>query len=177
MKKLILTLAILSAPAYAIKLSKSDWEVQSGKLIYHVHFPLKKSEGTSESVRGKGRCDAGVCQFLIAVPIKSFLSGDGNRDNHMLEVTRAADHPMVVVKVKLPQDLPASGLTVSAEVGFAGKTHVYDNVAIAAIVKERTASTKGRIPMKLSDFGIERPRLLAVPIDDDVPVDFELTWN
>jgi hypothetical protein len=177
MNKLILALMVLGHTAYAGKLSKADWEVKSGKLVYHVSFPLKKVQGVSEAVRGKGHCDKGTCQFLIAVPVKSFLSGDGNRDNHMLEVTRAADNTMVVVKVKVSENIPASGLIATAEINFAGKSHNYDKLAIATDIQEKLVVTKGTIPMKLSDFSVDRPSLLGVSIEDAVPVDFDLTWN
>ncbi len=59
--------------------------------------------GVSHAAKGKGVCTAGECNFLIAAPVKSFDSGDSNRDLHMLEVTRGAQFPMVIVRTQFPE--------------------------------------------------------------------------
>src|ERR1035441_2130809 len=70
-----------------------QWALASSTLTYHVSHPLHESEGTSHVARGKGVCQGGQCNFLIAVPVKSFESGDTNRDLHMLQVTHGAQFP------------------------------------------------------------------------------------
>lgn len=172
----ILALLFLSNLTFA-EFTKPDWEVHSGTLTYHVSYPLKSVEGTSNNVKGKGRCESGTCQFLIAVPVKSFESGDGNRDNHMLEVTKAALNPMVTVKAKFSDDLKSETLDMSIDVTFAGKTHTYEHVKVKTMARKGEVKTSGTIPLLLSDFTIERPSLLAVKIKDQTPVDFQLTWH
>ena len=58
-----------------------------------MSHPMHEVDGTSHAARGKGICHAGQCDFLIAAPVKSFDSGDTNRDLHMLEATRGASFP------------------------------------------------------------------------------------
>jgi hypothetical protein len=50
-------------------------------------------DGVSYAARGKGVCHDGQCDFLIAVPVKSFDSGGSNRDIHVVQVTRGAEFP------------------------------------------------------------------------------------
>jgi len=89
-KKILPALLLLSAPRlFAVD---SQWVLDQSTLTYHVSHPLHQSEGTSHAARGKGVCHDGQCDFLIAVPIKSFDSGDSNRDLHMLQVTRGAEY-------------------------------------------------------------------------------------
>jgi hypothetical protein len=87
-----------------------------------VH-PLHQSEGVSHTARGKGVCHAGQCDFLIAVPVKSFDSGDSNRDLHTIQVIRGAEFPIVTVRTCLPESAAAS-TTINAdlEIQFAGQT-------------------------------------------------------
>ena len=80
-----------------------QWVLASSTLTYHVSHPLHQSEGVSHAARGKGVCQSGQCNFLIAAPVKSFESGDTNRDLHMLQVTRGAQFPLVSVRVSLPE--------------------------------------------------------------------------
>lgn len=166
----------LTTPAHA-KLPKTDWVLGSGKLIYHVSFPLKKIEGATENVKGKGHCENGQCQFLVAAPVVSFKSGDGNRDNHMLEVTKAGTNPMVIVKVQFPESNTPAAIDAKVEVSFAGKTHTYEHIKLNPKIDGGKAKVSGKLPILLSDYAVERPSLLGVEIDDSVPVEFELNWN
>lgn len=178
MKRIIFTfILMLSLPAMG-KLAKADWEVKAGALTYHVSYPLKKVIGVAKNVKGKGHCEAGSCQFLVAVPLKDFQSGDGNRDNHMLEVTKAGTNPMVMVNVKFADSVNAGDqIDAKAEITFAGKSHVYDHITIKSSASGAQVITSGTVPLVLSDFSVERPSLLAIKVDDAAPVDFEITWN
>lgn len=156
--------------------AKTEWNLTQGKLTYHVSFPLKNVEGISESVKGKGKCDDKNCEFLVASPLKSFESGDGNRDNHMLEVTKAGPNPVVTARIRIPKVSSTGSMDVPAEINFGGETHTYQ-VLLKENTKGNETTVTGRIPLKLSDFKLERPSLLGVKINDEVPVDFELHWN
>src|ERR1700675_1204704 len=80
-----------------------EWVLRENTLAYHVSHALHQTEGVSHAARGKGVCDAGQCDFIIAVPIKTFDSGDSNRDLHMLQATRGAQFPIVSVRTRLPE--------------------------------------------------------------------------
>src|SRR5476649_1402024 len=99
--KTVIVMACLVVPVAAR--ADSRWALESSTLTYHISHPLHQTEGVSHQARGKGVCKAGQCDFLIAVPVKSFDSGDSNRDLHMLQVTRGAQFPMVTVRTRLPE--------------------------------------------------------------------------
>src|SRR5208283_1131612 len=126
-RNILLAFAFLAPPALVA--ADGQWALQQCTLTYHVSHPLHQSEGVSHAARGKGVCRAGQCDFLIAVPVKSFDSGDSNRDLHMLQVTRGAEFPMVVVRTRLPES-DATSATISAdlEIQFAGQTAQYKQV-------------------------------------------------
>src|SRR5580692_8225054 len=112
MKKAILAV-VLSA---AIRLSGADlqWVLDKSKLSYHVSHPLHQTDGVSKQARGKGSCHAGQCDFLIAAEVKSFDSGDSNRDLHMLQVVRGGQFPLVSVRLQLPETAGGAS-TVTAD--------------------------------------------------------------
>src|ERR1700726_4795745 len=108
----------------------SQWVLEQSTLTYHVSHTLHQTEGVSHAARGKGVCHAGQCDFLIAVPVKSFDSGDSNRDLHMLQATRGAQFPIVSVRTRLPEAASASAaIRVDLEIEFAGQTAQYKQVA------------------------------------------------
>lgn len=172
---LFLVLSLVSTANAAI--DKADWTLKSGTLSYHVHFPVKNVLGTSQSAKGKGHCDDKGCEFLVAAPVKSFDSGDGNRDNHMMEVTKGAVNPMVMVKVQFPKSSDLKAIVAKAEVTFAGQTHTYSDIKITGSQNGNVTNVKGTVPMVLSHFNVERPSLLTVKIADEVPIDFDLNWE
>src|ERR1022692_3234316 len=126
-KTLLMAFALLALSALAI--ADSQWVLQQCTLTYHVSHPLHQSEGVSHAARGKGVCHGGQCDFLIAVPVKSFDSGDSNRDLHMIQVTRGAEFPMVTVRTRLPEsDATSATIHADLEVEFAGETAHFKQV-------------------------------------------------
>ncbi len=93
MKKMLIAVVLLALPN--LFAADSQWVLKQSTLTYHVSHPLHQTDGVSHAARGKAICHAGQCDFLIAVPVKTFDSGDSNRDLHMLQVTRGAEFPMV----------------------------------------------------------------------------------
>jgi len=176
--KLFETLLItLLAGGASAQVPESQFLLSSSKITYHVNYVLKSVEGTSEQAKGKGQCDQNNCEFLIAVPVKTFNSGDTNRDSHMLEVTKAADHPMITVKFKVAKKDLVSNPLISPEINFAGKTHTYNQIKFALTKEGSQYKVTGKLPLVLSDFNIERPTLLTVPIEDATPLDIETQWK
>ena len=155
-----------------------QWMLKQSTLTYHVSHPLHQSEGVSRAARGKGVCHDGQCDFLIAVPVKSFDSGDSNRDLHMIQVTRGAEFPMVTVRTRLPESASASA-TVKAdlEVQFAGQTARYQQVAFEVVTQGNEKKISGTIPTTLTDFKIDPPSLLTLPVKNEIPVRVEMTWT
>lgn len=114
-------LALTLAAAVAVFAANDQWVLEQATLTYHVSHPLHQVEGVSHAARGKGVCHAGVCDFLVAVPVKTFDSGDSNRDLHMLQVVRGAEFPMVTVRFQLPESAASeSTVHTDLEVQFAG---------------------------------------------------------
>jgi hypothetical protein len=175
-KRILPTLLLLALPALAA--ADSQWVLEQSTLTYHVSHPLHQSEGVSHAARGKGVCHAGQCDFLIAVPVKSFDSGDSNRDLHMLQVTRGAEFPMVTVRTRLPEAGSASA-TVHAdlEIQFAGQTAHYKDVPFQLVIQGNETRISGIVPATLSDFKIDPPSLLTMPVKNEIPVRVEMTWH
>src|ERR1700675_4681432 len=93
-------IAILLLPNLKPALAQADrqWVLEQSTLTYHVSHPLHQTDGVSHAARGKGVCHAGQCDLLIAAPVKSFDSGDSNRDLHTLQVARGGQFPLISVR-------------------------------------------------------------------------------
>lgn len=175
-KRTLIALLLAALPTCAS--ADSQWMLQGSTLTYHVSHPLHQSEGVSHAAKGKGVCHAGQCDFLIAVPVKSFDSGDTNRDLHMLQVTRGAEFPLVTVRTRLPEsDATASTIDADLEIQFAGQTVQYKQVPFKVEKQGNEIHLTGTIPATLADFKIEPPSLLTIPVKNDIPIRVDMTWR
>ena len=177
MNKAILTVLLLLAPPWQAW-ADGQWVLEQSTVTYHVSHPLHQVDGVSHAARGKGVCNAGQCDFLIAVPVKSFDSRDSNRDLHMLQATRGAQFPIVSVRTRLPEAASASAtIHADLEIQFAGQTAQYKQVAFQLVTQGNQIRISGTIPATLSEFKIDPPSLLAVPVKNEIPVRVDMTWR
>lgn len=164
--------------APALFAADHSWVLKQSTLTYHVSHPLHQTDGVSHAARGKGVCHEGQCDFLIAVTVKSFDSGDSNRDLHMIQVTRGAEYPMVTVRTRLLESAAAS-TTIKAdlEIQFAGQTVHYSQVSFEMTADGSGKKISGTIPTTLADFKIDPPSLLTMPVKNEIPIRVEMTWS
>ena len=174
----LLVLASLLFSRAALAQQDATWVLDSSTLSYHMSHPIHEVDGVSHAALGKGICQAGQCNFLIAAPVKSFNSGDSNRDLHMLQVTKGAQFPMVTVRLRLPQsDLNSPRLLCDLQVQFAGQTANYKNVPFDQKISGAEHTISGVVPSTLTDFKIDPPSFLTVPIKNEIPVKVEMIWH
>ncbi len=175
-KTALIAFFLLAFPMFAQ--TDGQWVLEQSTLTYHVSHPLHQVEGVSHAARGKGVCHAGQCDFLIAAPIITFDSKDSNRDLHMLQVVRGGQFPMITVRTRLPEDAAASAtIHADLEVQFAGQTVEYKQVPFQQRTQGNQTRISGSIPATLSDFKIDPPSLLTLPVKNEIPVHVEMTWQ
>jgi hypothetical protein len=173
--KILIAFLLVTIPTFA---ADSQWVLKQSTLTYHVSHPLHESEGVSHAARGKGVCHDGQCDFLIAVAVKSFDSGDSNRDLHMVQVTRGAEFPLVTVRTRLAESVAASAtINADLEIQFAGQTAQYKQVPFKVETQGGETHITGNIPATLTDFKIDPPSLLTMPVKNDIPVRVDMTWH
>lgn len=142
-----------------------------GQATYHVKYTFKKVEATSTEVKGKINCDEKVCEFLLAVPIKSFVSSDSNRDLNMLQTTEADKYPVASAKGTFAKEiLSQADAKIEAQVDFHGVTKSY-----SILLKDK--AQKASFILDLDAHKLERPSLFGIKIKNEMPIDFELKWK
>jgi hypothetical protein len=177
MNKPLLILFLLS-PLPLLAQADTQWMLEKSTLSYHMTHPVHEVDGVSHEAKGKGICHAGECNFLIAAPVKSFDSGDSNRDLHMVEATHGAQFPMVVVRATFPSAQTASAIIYAdLEVQVAGQTAHYNHVPLQRAAQGNFVQISGTVPATCSDFKIDRPSFLTVPIKNEIPVRVDVTWR
>jgi hypothetical protein len=68
-------------------------------------------------------------------------------------------------------------MSVDLDVQFAGQTAHYSHVLFQRESQGSAVRISGTIPSLCSDFKIDRPSFLTVPIKNEIPVKVEMTWH
>jgi polyisoprenoid-binding protein YceI len=170
---IILATAILPANgAYTVAPKTST-------VTYTIVHKFHSVEGKSSDIEGKAVVkDDGTIQAMVRVPVASFRSGDGNRDEHMLEAVEGAKFPYVTFKgiASLGPDraLPSTALPMQGEVEFHGVTHPVSVPLALEVQPDGSVRGHGSFDVSLDAYGVERPSLLFIKIDDKCHIDLDL---
>ena len=149
----------------------TEFKIAQPQVEYTVSHLVKTVKGVSKEMKGKMVCNDGQCQFLVAIPAKSFVSSDSNRDSNMQTVLEVAQYPLITVKGSLAEaDLQKEKFEVPAKVLFHGIEKDYK------LTIEKKNGFTGLLTLRLEDHRVERPSLLTVSIENEVPVNFSLNW-
>jgi hypothetical protein len=85
---------------------------------------------------------------------------------------------MVTVRIRIPESERTSAtILVDLDIEFAGQTAHYKQVLLQLSTQGNETRISGTIPATLSDFKIEPPSLLAIPVKNDIPVRMEMSWH
>src|SRR5690606_3597717 len=144
-----------------------------GTVEYVVRHPLHTVRGKSRKVEIRAVADGSGLKVMGRAPVRSFDSGNSNRDAHVLEVVRAEKNPLVVLRgmakgFQLPKGPGSFTVPLETEVQLAG---VATPVHLTAQIEE-LASGDWKVNFafdhRLSAHSIERPKLLLIPVDDEI---------
>ena len=95
MTALLCALLVAAAP--------QTFDLREGTLTYTVIHKLHQVKGTTNQLQGRAQLQPdGTLRVQVRAKVSSFDSGNGNRDEHVREVTHEPAHPFVQVKGSAP---------------------------------------------------------------------------
>lgn len=168
MKLIFIFLLLISSHILQAK----ELTLSNAKAEYTVKHLFKTVKGESAELKGKMVCDKAVCEFLVAIPAKSFVSSDSNRDLNMQTILEVTKFPLITVKGSFPEaDLARPQYEIKSLVSFHGIEKEY-------VLKIKAgAPLAGSLVLLLEEHKVERPSLLMAKIDNQVPVSFTFEWK
>jgi polyisoprenoid-binding protein YceI len=174
---ILATLALLLAGADPQVLTLDP---SASTVRYHVNHKLHTVDGISRAAEGKAIVDPdGTVKTMVRIPVQSFDSGDSNRDSHMLETLQAGKFPNVIFKgvgkvpVAAPGGKPAS-VTLRGELDFHGVKHPVEVPVTVEFGGDGSAHVRGSLAVSLEAHQVERPSMLAIKLDDECTIAFDL---
>ncbi len=178
---LLLLLAFLSLPANAQTTLRIDSDASvihyDGEALFHDW------RGSSRDLMGRivVRWDSlpTVSTVRLSIPVGTFDSGNGMRDDKMRDVTKASEHPDVtfvadrVVLLVWQPDGSRGTWRLTGTLTLAGTTQSMTTDANVTWNGETLIAT-GTFAVNLDDFGVDRPSLLGRKIDETIKLTYRV---
>ncbi len=174
---LIALIALLAEPAPAQRHALTSTQ-GSTSITYRLHHPLHDVDAVSKTGMLRIDCDPAtrdITSVEAEVDVTSFDSGNSNRDSHAMEVVDALTYPEVTF-LSTSVSRHGDSLTVAGKLTFHGITR---NVT----AKGRAEWGGGRLSLgahfniSLTEFKIERPSLLMMPVADSLRFTLSAEFN
>lgn len=147
---------------------------------FHVTHKLHEVDGRATEMEGKAVVAAdGRILAMVRVPVARLDTAEGNRDANLRAVMESGKYPFVVFKgVGAPLKPAAAGKPISLELAgeleLHGVKHPMTVPVELELAPDGSAHVRGTFHVSLDAYGVERPALLFVKIDDDCRVDLDL---
>lgn len=157
--------------------TSETWMLKTSHAEYTAKHLAHNTRGKSQSAKGKIEC-SDLCRGLLAIEMKSFDSENSNRDLHMQEITHAAQHPYVTLRLEGPRDTTQwNEKNVTGKVQLSGteKPIQFQSLKVAKVAGE--LKMQATFVVSLTEFGVERPSLLGVSVDDNVELAVSGAWS
>ena len=147
-----------------------------GEIKYYGEHFLHSWVGISTSIKGNFKYNEleGTASARLVVPLSSFDSKVPNRDSNMLIYTNAIDYPDVIYELSNFEFIDDS-VNVIGNLTFNNVTKTINSLAL--IDQTDKFVVNGSLSIKLSDFKVQRPSLMFVPIDDLIRIEYYLELN
>ncbi|WP_234735704.1 YceI family protein [Tellurirhabdus bombi] len=148
-------------------------------ITYAMRHPMHTWEGVSRDVT----CAVvyndetnRIENVAAVVKVASFDSQNSNRDSHALESTEALKYPNITFSSQDIQPGDGNTLTIRGNMTFHNVTRP---MTIQATRKEASGklTIDGNFDFKLTDFKIEKPSLMMVPVEDEVKMRFVFVFK
>ena len=152
-----------------------EYNIKDSQITYYGNHYLHKWQGSSFHINGSLEYDRTSNQYRcsVSIPINTFSSGNDNRDSNMLIYCKAYDFPNVSFESKSIQ-VDKSSINIEGIIEFAGVKKVIKTKARSINLQDSEFSIEGEFEILLSEFGIERPSLIFVKIEDSVKIKYSI---
>ncbi len=158
---IIMTAGVGAQPRAAETVTGKSW------VAYRLVHPLHVIDATSHNVIYTLELDPAkreITRVIAQVDVTTFDSGNSNRDSHAMEVVDALTYPDVQFTSTSVAEKDDS-LWVTGDLTFHGITKAVTMVGTAQW-QAGEVDIKGGFDIGLTEFKIERPALLMIPVED-----------
>lgn len=170
----------LTAPAWAAP--RTFTILPDSTITYSGHHPAHDWKGVSHALRGTFQLDPDApalqTPVTVSVPVRSFDSGNRNRDSKALATMDAARFPQASLRIDRVSGFKRDGnrgsATVDGTLTFHGVAKPVSFPITGQLDGNRLTATAS-FPISATGHGMTLPQLLFVPMDDTIRVNVQLS--
>lgn len=166
---IVLTICIMFSVFSYAQPKKFDALKDNTSITYKIVHPLHEIEATSKDVLSQVEVNLDkkeITGVSAVVDVTTFDSGNSNRDSHAMEVIDALSFPEASFRSTAITH-SNENITVTGKLLFHGVTK---DVTLYArpIWTNDTLKVTGTMTTTLTEFNIEKPSLLMIPVKDSL---------
>ena len=180
MKKTFIFLSIILISL--VSKAQEKKKIEADKKTSYVQYAMKHPMHDWDAKSTANKCiivyndkTSAIEAVAVIVPVKSFDSGNSNRDSHALEALEALKYPNVSFSASNIQEAN-NQLMIKGNLTFHGVTKPVELKAIKTL-SGRSLKIEGKFDINMKDFGIEPPGLMGVRADEKINLSFNMAFN
>ena len=145
------------------------------KVEYFGRHPMHGFSGSSSSITLFSECDkiGDLCDLMFKVPIISLNSGNDNRDSNMLNYLKAFSYPEVILSIDDFVIKEYIEEVIPCHMFISGMEQQVDVPLSLSKVSENQYKAETSFMISLNQFNIDIPKLLFIPIDNEIKINVE----
>jgi len=159
----------------------ADVTANKADVTFHISHPAKEYDahlltGGANIVGTFDPSDLGKTGFDVKINVDKFNSDNSRRDSHMMEVLEGLIFPSITWKVTSldgatgPIKPGQFKAYASGPLTIHGVSKTLDIPVVLDIAENGNVTVSSSFSISLEEFEIERPTLVFVPIEDNLPI-------
>ena len=150
---------------------QSDSEVE-----YSGRHPMHAFTGRSSSIILLSDCDNNrdKCDLRFTVPVISLNSGNDNRDSNMLNYLGAFSYSEIILNIEDFIIKEYNSDSIPCAITIHGVTQIINIPLTVKLKSSNQYTASSTFFILLEEFDIPRPKLLFVPIDNEIRIKVDL---
>ena len=151
--------------------------IQSDSYInYFGSHPMHAFSGSSSSIMLLSDCNKAndVCDLIFKVPIISLNSGNDNRYSNMLSYLSAFSYPEIILSIQNFTIKEYNEDFISCELSIGGVGQQIEIPLSLHSPSKDQYKAYSFFTISLDEFNIDIPKLLFLPIHDEIKVEFDI---
>lgn len=177
MNKILPALILAFLVSFSFSKKKLTADSAASYIRYKMEHPLHDWDAKSTASKCIIVYDdetSGIEAVAVSVPVRSFDSGNSNRDSHALEVLEALKYKNVTfTSTGISEN--TDKLTIKGNLTFHGVTRP---VVIFATKKTEgnQLHVEGRFEINMKDYGVNPPSLMGMKTKEKINIDFLMVF-
>jgi polyisoprenoid-binding protein YceI len=179
--KLVVAFGFIMLSSFAeLPLAKKKISVDNNASVfmYGLHHPLHSFESTAKEFKciGVFNDESQKLEVMaVSVAVRSFDSGNSNRDSHVVETVEALKFPSITFS---SQDIVYNGNKVIAKgiLVFHGQTKEI-SIAGTQNISGNKLSLSGKFDVNMTHYGVKPPSLMGMSTDEEINISFDFKFD